>query len=399
VATQDPVLRARFSGKPEHVINFFFFVAEELRAIMADLGFKTVDEMIGRVDCIRPRSVTSTFAPKMRKLDFSELLYRPREALTQPVRCVEEQDHNLRTVLDHKLIELSQAAINEGKKVQIKIAVRNRDRAFGTMLSGRVALKYGDTGLPQDTITIHAEGSVGQSLGAFLAPGITIELLGDANDYAGKGLSGGIVAVRPPPGSPFEADEQVIVGNTVLYGATRGKAFFCGRGGERFCVRNSGVTAVVEGVGDHGCEYMTGGVVVCLGTTGRNFAAGMSGGIAYVFDEDGAFTTRCNKDMVALEILEGTEAETVRAIVLEHYERTKSAKAKALLANWTDTLARFVKVMPNEYKRILDDKRHPETAGIPFSTEPPAPAPRPYVPSGAWNREENIQQRRVVDHG
>jgi glutamate synthase (NADPH/NADH) large chain len=267
------------------------------------------------------------------------------------------------------------------------------------MLSGEIARVHGGTGLPDDTITVRATGSAGQSFGAWAARGLTLDLTGDANDYVGKGLSGGTLVVRPPREAAFRADDQVIVGNTVLYGATSGRAFFNGRAGERFAVRNSGATAVVEGVGDHGCEYMTGGVVVVLGTTGRNFAAGMSGGLAYVFDEDGEFVSRCNKEMVALEALDGDEAETVRHLIEEHAMRTGSSKAHELLDHWAAVGTKIVKVMPSEYKRILAERATmPETAGRSAVVE----APRPYVPSGAYQRNgsapvETVAPRRA--HG
>jgi glutamate synthase (NADPH/NADH) large chain len=282
VATQDPELRKRFTGKPEHVINYMFFVAEEARQLMASLGFRSIDEMVGRSECIVPRKLDPReLGPrafrKASRLDYSELLYKPKEAASSPLRCVEAQDHNLRGVIDHKLIAEAAPSLERGERVTIRTDLRNRDRAFGAMLSGEVARRYGHKGLPDDTIRIYAKGSAGQSFGAFASPGMTLNLEGDANDYVGKGLSGGILAVWPHRSSPFRPDDQVIVGNTVLYGATSGRAFFQGRAGERFAVRNSGVTAVVEGVGDHGCEYMTGGLVVVLGTTGRNFAAGHVG--------------------------------------------------------------------------------------------------------------------------
>jgi glutamate synthase (NADPH/NADH) large chain len=386
VATQDPELRKRFPGKPEHVIHYMYFVAEELRGIMAQLGFRKLEEMVGRVDCLQHKAASASERsnPKTRRLDFSEVLYRPREAASSPLHCVEAQDHNLRGVIDHQLIEKAQDAIADGAKVAIDVKIRNRDRAFGSMLSGELARRRGAEGLVDDTITVRASGSAGQSFGAFAMKGITLELAGDANDYVGKGLSGGVLAIRPPDGSPFEPEEQVIVGNTVLYGATSGRAFFNGRAGERFAVRNSGATAVVEGTGDHGCEYMTGGLVVVLGTTGRNFGAGMSGGVAYVFDEDAQFVGRCNKEMVALETLTEAEAAQLRVLVEEHAQRTRSPKAAELLGSWDAVLSKFVKVMPSEMKRLVSDRARPETAGIPLGNEPPPS--KPYVPSGAWTR-------------
>ncbi len=371
VATQDPVLRQRFAGQPEHVINFMFFVAEELRRIMARLGFRRVDEMVGRVDCIQPRAAWP-HNPKLKRLDFAEVLYKPPRAADTAIRCVEAQDHNLAGVPDHGLIARA-AAVLDGRasRLEIDVPIRNSHRAFGGMLSGEIARRFGDKGLPDDSIVVRASGSAGQSFGAWAAHGLTLELCGDANDYVGKGLSGGILAVRPPPQSPFRAEEQVIVGNVCLYGATGGRAFFNGRAGERFAVRNSGATTVVEGVGDHGCEYMTGGLVVILGTTGRNFAAGMSGGLAYVLDEEGAFVNHCNREMVELEILDAAETERVRVLVEEHVRRTRSAKAARLLAAWDAAAQRLVKVFPTEYKRILSERLTPETAGRPALVETP----------------------------
>jgi len=355
VATQDPELRKRFSGKPEHVINYLFFVAEEVRALMAELGFRTVDEMVGRADCIRPRR--DLRAPRLRKLDFSEVLYLPREARTEATRSVEAQDHNLRDVLDHGLIAEAEAAFAGGGPLRLARKIRNCDRAFGSMLSGVIARRYGDDGLPDDTLHIDTRGSAGQSLGAFLARGVTIALEGDANDYVGKGLSGGVLVVRPPAESPFAPEDQVIVGNTVLYGATSGRAFFNGRGGERFGVRNSGALAVVEGVGDHGCEYMTGGVVVVLGPTGRNFGAGMSGGVAVVLDEDSGFRARCHPDVRdAIEPLVNGDSEAVAALLREHAARTGSPRAARLLERWDEVVPRLVKVVPREYRRALEGR-------------------------------------------
>jgi glutamate synthase (NADPH/NADH) large chain len=376
VATQDPELRKKFAGKPEHVINYLFFVAEEARQLMASLGFRRIDEMVGRVECIVPRTPDKHELPprayrKTRRIDYSELLYKPQQAAHGPVRCVEAQEHNLRGVLDHQIIAEAQPALSDGAPVQIATEMRNRDRAFGAMLSGEIAKRYGAAGLPDDTIVIRARGSAGQSFGAWASRGMTLCLEGDANDYVGKGLSGGILAISVPPTSPFNPDEQVIVGNTVLYGATSGRAFFNGRAGERFAVRNSGATCVVEGVGDHGCEYMTGGTVVVLGTTGRNFAAGMSGGVAYVYDQDGLFVRRCNPEMVELETVDGEDLELVHALVEEHARRTGSAKAKRLLDSWETEMRKLVKVLPSEYRRVLAERANmPETAGV---AEEPAP--------------------------
>jgi len=371
VATQDPVLRARFQGQPEHVVNFMFFVAEELRAIMARLGFRTVDEMVGRVDCVVPRN-SETVHPKARLLDFSRMLFA-QHATTgadlhpfgyHEARCnTTYQDHGLDHVPDRTLIEHARAAIERREPVRIPFGITNAHRTFGAMLAGEVARKHGAQGLPENTIRIDVTGTAGQSFGAFATRGMTLALEGDANDYVGKGLSGGVLVVRPPPNASFVASENVIVGNTVLYGATSGRVFFNGRAGERFGVRNSGASAVVEGVGDHGCEYMTGGIVVVLGRTGRNFAAGMSGGVAYVFDEDGAFATRCNMGMVEIETLSDEDQRDLRELVEEHALRSGSPKARELLASWPIMVQRFKKVIATEYKKVLVTRAEERRSG------------------------------------
>ena len=376
VATQDPILRARFQGTPEHVIRYFFYVAEELRELMASLGFRTLKEMVGRTECIKPR--TAGLNAKARKVDCSEILFRPTPFAQSPGPIVEAQDHKLDNVLDHALIRQAKPALDAGAPVVIPTAIRNSDRATGAMLSGQIARRYGSEGLPRDTIRIQASGSAGQSFGAFASPGMTMELTGDANDYVGKGLSGGIIAVKPPAGSPFKAEEQVIVGNVVLYGATSGSAFFNGRAGERFAIRNSGATTVVEGVGDHGCEYMTGGLVMVLGPVGRNFAAGMSGGLAYVYNEDGGFHSRCNKEMVELLPLNEQDIITVKGLLQEHYQRTGSAKAARFLANWGMASAGFVKVYPSEYRRAIEAAESPATNGLPISELSPPSLGQPH---------------------
>jgi len=387
VATQDPELRKRFTGQPEHVIRYFFYVAEELRKIMAGLGFRNLDEAIGRTDCIAPRRFDNQqgvaflaarhaqgACSNFRRLDFSELLYRPKMASETPQRCTQAQDHDLRAVQDHHLIAQAQVALAGHGAVRIDAKIRNSDRAFGAMISGEIARRHGSTGLPEESIVVAATGSAGQSFGAFGARGLTLTLEGDANDYVGKGLSGATIAVFPPKSAVFRPEEQAIVGNTVLYGATAGKAFFGGRAGERFCVRNSGVTAVVEGVGDHGCEYMTGGTVVILGRTGRNFGAGMSGGLAYVLDIDRRFAAHCNLETVELVPLLPRDEEIVRVLLREHVARTGSPQAKMILADWLAHAPRFIKVFPSEYRRILSDAAAPETAGIPIE-EPVLPLP------------------------
>ncbi|HJW26875.1 MAG TPA: glutamate synthase-related protein [Rhodocyclaceae bacterium] len=367
VATQDPVLRRRFSGQPEHVVNYFFFVAEEVREIMAQLGIRKFDDLIGRSDLLDMRAGIEHW--KAKGLDFTKVFYQPQVPASEPRRHTDGQDHGLHKALDHKLIEQAQKALEKGQKVHIETPVINVNRTVGTMLSGEVAKRYGHAGLPDDTIHVKLTGTAGQSFGAFLAKGVTLDLVGEGNDYVGKGLSGGRIIVRPHPDFRGQTPENIIVGNTVMYGAIAGEAFFAGVGGERFCVRNSGGTAVVEGVGDHGCEYMTGGTVVVLGMTGRNFAAGMSGGIAYVLDEDGSFKNRCNLAQVALEKVMAasrqpanepmhrgtTDEDLLKDLITRHAEYTGSARAKAILANWDAYREKFVKVYPHEYKRALTE--------------------------------------------
>jgi glutamate synthase (NADPH/NADH) large chain/glutamate synthase (ferredoxin) len=351
IATQDPELRRRFRGEPEHVINFFFFVAEEARRIMARLGIARVDDLVGRVDLLEPDEAIADW--KARGVDLSNLLAAPPVPAGAPRRRTEPQPSPLADNLDWRLIELAQPALERGEPVEATLPVRNVHRTVGGLLSWEVTRRYGARGLDDGTIRFRLEGSAGQSFGAWLAPGIELTLVGDANDYVGKGLSGGVLAVQPPEDAAFAAHENVIIGNTVLYGATSGAAYFSGLAGERFAVRNSGASAVVEGVGDHGCEYMTGGRVVVLGPTGRNFAAGMSGGIAYVLDVDGRFEARVNRALVELEELESDDVDIVRALVERHRALTGSAVAERVLDAWDETLPRFVKVMPRDYKRAL----------------------------------------------
>ena len=368
VATQDPVLRRKFQGKPEHVINFFFFVAEEARQIMAELGVRTINELIGRADLLDTKKGIEHW--KARGLDFSRIFHLPDIPADVPRYNTESQDHGLEKALDHRLIELAQPALERGEKVAIDMPIRNINRTAGTMLSGEIARKYGHDGLPDGTIQIRFAGSAGQSIGAFLSKGVSIELIGDTNDYCGKGLSGGRISVQPSPKFRGEPTENIITGNVALYGALAGEAYFRGVAGERFAVRNSGAHAVVEGVGDHGCEYMTGGTVVVLGTTGRNFAAGMSGGIAYVFDEEGDFVKRCNTAMVDLEpVLSESEQQAkvprdvwhlgdadevaLKRLIEAHARITGSQRAQAMLKAWADYRPRFVKVFPKEYRRAL----------------------------------------------
>jgi glutamate synthase (NADPH/NADH) large chain/glutamate synthase (ferredoxin) len=336
IATQDPELRKRFQGQPEHVVNFFFFVAEEVRALMAKLGIARFDDLVGRVDLLDVDEAVSSW--RARGVDLSNILRAPGGA---PLRRTQAQAPALVDALDWTLL-----GVEEGE-----FEIRNVNRTVGAILSHHVTKERGAAGLPPGSVRLTLRGSAGQSFGAWLAPGIELTLVGDANDYVGKGLSGGVLALRPPEEARFRAEENVIAGNTILYGATSGRAFFRGLVGERFAVRNSGACAVVEGVGDHGCEYMTGGVVVVLGPTGLNFAAGMSGGIAYVLDADGRFAERCNHELVALEELEQEDVQIVRALVTEHLERTESPVAARVLAEWPA----FVKVMPHEYRRALED--------------------------------------------
>ncbi len=365
VATQDPVLRKKFQGKPEHVVNYFFFVAQEVRGIMAQLGIRKFDELIGRSDLLDTKKGIEHW--KAQGLDFSRIFYQPEVPADVPRRHVDVQDHALSKALDLKLIEKSKAALEKGEKVQFIETARNVNRSVGAMLSGEVAKRYGSQGLPEDSIRIQLEGTGGQSFGAFLARGITLYLVGEANDYTGKGLSGGRVVVRPSIDFRGNAHENIIVGNTVLYGATEGEAFFRGVAGERFAVRLSGATAVVEGTGDHGCEYMTGGTVVVLGKTGRNFAAGMSGGVAYVYDADGQFAKRCNTSMVGLgKVLPAGEQTDplhhgqsddalLKKLVEDHHRWTGSLRAREILDNWAEQRGKFVKVLPTEYKRAMTE--------------------------------------------
>jgi glutamate synthase domain-containing protein 3 len=364
IATQDPELRRRFKGQPEHVVNFFFYVAEEARRIMARLGIARFEDLTGRVDLLEPDAAIEHW--KTRGIDLSKVLEPSAPGV--PLRRTRAQDSPLADALDWRLIDAAGQALESGLPVTGEFAIRNVNRTVGGLLSHEVAKRHGVRGLAPETIRYALHGSAGQSFGAWLAPGIQLTLFGDANDYAGKGLSGGVIAVRPPLRAGFVAEENVIVGNTVLYGATAGRAFFSGRAGERFAVRNSGASAVVEGVGDHGCEYMTGGRVVVLGTTGRNFAAGMSGGIAYVLDRDGTFAERCNPELVELEGLEDEDVATVRALVEEHLALTGSVVAGRVLDDWELTLPLFVKVMPRDYKRALEDLAAVSSGGDGFLT-------------------------------
>jgi glutamate synthase domain-containing protein 2/glutamate synthase domain-containing protein 1/glutamate synthase domain-containing protein 3 len=362
VATQDPELRKKFQGQPEHVINFLFYVAEDLRLIMAELGFRKLNEMIGRVDCLVQRRDVNHW--KAKGIDLSSALYNPPMPSHVGRRCTQAQDHGLHDALDGKLIQEAAEAIENLTPVSLELPIRNVHRTVGAMLSGEIARRHGSKGLPDDTIRIKFHGCAGQSFGAFLAKGVTLTLEGEANDYVGKGLSGGTLILYPPRKSNFVAEENILIGNVCLYGATSGEVFFNGMAGERFAVRNSGATAVVEGVGDHGCEYMTRGLVVVLGKTGRNFAAGMTGGIAYVLDQAGAFASEsCNRTDVDLEaVTDLKDAETLHRLVTRHAELTDSPQARWILQRWDVTLPRFIKVFPHEYKRVLGIPRVP--AGV-----------------------------------
>jgi glutamate synthase (NADPH/NADH) large chain len=379
IATQDPELIKKFDGKPEHVINYFFFIAEEVREWMAKMGFRKFEEMIGRVDMLDTRAGVEHW--KARGLDFSKLFYRPPIEPGVAIRCSESQDHGLAKALDHELMRKAAPALTSRKPVHIESRIFNRNRTVGAMLSGEVARRYGHAGLAEDTIHVNFKGTAGQTFGGWLSHGVTFELEGDANDYVGKGLSGGRLIIYPPKNCPIVPEENIIVGNTVMYGAISGEAYFRGVAGERFAVRNSGALAVVEGVGDHGCEYMTGGTVVVLGKAGRNFAAGMSGGIAYVLDEEGDFTQRCNMAMVELEPIPeeenaaaavgagelethgkvqidhvgGHDDATLKGLIQRHLLYTGSERARRVLENWAAYLPKFVKVMPLEYRRALSE--------------------------------------------
>ncbi len=354
IATQDPELRRRFQGKPEHVVRFMFYVAEEARQLMASIGVRSLRELVGRTDKLRVRDVSKHW--KASQLDFSDVLKPADRGEGVEVLKTQEQDHGVDRSLDVELIAKAKDALEHGKAVEFEQRVRNVHRTVGAQLAGEVAKRFGADGLPAGTIKVHFRGTAGQSFGAFMMPGMEFDVVGDMNDYVGKGMAGGVLSVRPPEGSPYAPEENVLIGNVVLYGATGGTAFFNGVAGERFCVRNSGATTVVEGVGDHGCEYMTGGYVVIIGKTRRNFAAGMSGGLAFVLDEDKTFEANCNADMVDLVNPEPTDLVKIKALLEEHVERTGSPKGKRLLADWEQTKELFVKVFPQEYRRVLRER-------------------------------------------
>ena len=361
IATQDPELRKRFEGTPDDVVNYFFFVAEEAREIMRRLGVARYDDLVGRADLLEADEAIGHW--KARGVDLTHILTMPDVPADTPLRRVRPQDSPLAHALDWTLIRAAKDAIDKRRPVTGEFAVRNVHRTVGGLLSSAITEVHGADGLPPESIKYTLRGSGGQSFGAWLAPGVELTLIGDANDYTGKGLSGGVLAVRPPDEAGFLAEENVIVGNTVLYGATAGRAFFRGLAGERYAVRNSGADTVVEGVGDHGCEYMTGGKVVVLGPTGRNFGAGMSGGVAYVLDADGRFAERCNLELIGLDPLDADDARELHELVEEHHLRTLSPVAARLLADWDGSVRRFVKVMPHDYKRALQELAEAEAAG------------------------------------
>jgi glutamate synthase (ferredoxin) len=358
VATQDPALRKKFAGKPEHVIRFMFFVAEELRQIMASLGFRTINEMVGRSDRLAPRA--DLRGGKVGTLELGRILYRPEVPAHFGTYCQRKQDHGLEKSFDVKeLLNLARPAIERGEAVRHEVSIRNTYRTVGTMTGSAVTRRWGSDGLGEDTIQFTCRGSAGQSFAAFTPRGMTFEVEGDANDYFGKGLSGAKLIIYPPRNATYVHEENILIGNVAFYGATDGRAYVRGLAGERFCVRNSGVHAVVEGVGDHGCEYMTGGRVAVLGPTGRNFAAGMSGGVAYVLDTAGDFATcRCNLEMVELqEVVEAEDTAELRAMIEAHVASTGSAVGRRILDNWSFYVTQFIKVMPLEYKRVLEQQQ------------------------------------------
>jgi glutamate synthase (ferredoxin) len=365
VATQDPKLRAKFTGKPEHAVNFMHMIAEEVRELMAQLGFRTFNEMIGHTECLEMWQAVEHY--KAKGLDFSPIFYRPAVADSVGRYCSIPQDHGLEKALDNtRLLHLCRQALECGEQVEATLPIRNGNRVVGTIVGSEVTRRYGANGLPEDTIKLNFQGSAGQSFGAFIPKGMTLTLEGDANDYCGKGLSGGRIIVYPPRASTFRAMDNVIIGNVAFYGATSGEAYIRGMAGERFCVRNSGVHAVVLSVGDHGCEYMTGGRVVVLGPTGKNFAAGMSGGVAYVYDEDGTFPKNCNMEMVKLYPLEEPEdVAEVQALLQKFYEYTGSERPWRMLSRWEEFRPKFVKVYPNDYRRVIEAQMRFKAQGLP----------------------------------
>ena len=356
VATQDEVLRKHFTGKHEYLVNFFHFIAQDVREHLAQLGYRHLDDIIGHTELLERKTIEGN--PKFKKVDLSKILFVPAQNANVALRHVKNQDHKIEKVLDRELIKKSLPALDLCMPVEMKYNIKNTNRTVGAMLSGEIAKRYGQTGLPVDTIKVYFNGSAGQSFGAFLSKGIFFELTGEANDYVGKGLSGGKIIVKTPKESIFKPEKNIIAGNTILYGATSGEMYINGVVGERFCVRNSGATAVVEGAGDHCCEYMTGGRTVVLGKTGRNFAAGMSGGVAYVLDESGDFDFFCNMEMVELSLIEDShDSKELKGLIENHYKYTNSERAKQILDNWKLYVDKFIKVVPIEYKKVLQEEK------------------------------------------
>ncbi|MEJ7913485.1 MAG: glutamate synthase-related protein, partial [Chitinophagaceae bacterium] len=363
VATQDGELRKRFTGDADHVVNFFKFITEELREIMADLGYRTINEMVGQVENLEARTDVGHW--KYSKLDLSAVLYKEPNSRYTGLYKQQEQDHALENVLDWRLLEAARPALEGINNVTASFDILNTDRTVGTILSNEISNKFGSCGLTKNSIHFKLTGTAGQSFGAFNTSGVTLELEGDANDYFGKGLSGATLVVYPSPRAQFVPEENIIIGNVAFYGATSGRAYIRGKCGERFGVRNSGVHAVTEGVGDHGCEYMTGGRVVVLGDTGRNFAAGMSGGIAFVYDVRGVFTTMCNCEMVDLDQLESGDVAELRNMIEDHWKHTASTVARFILDDFDNQLSHFIKVFPKDYKRVLLEEQHKlATSGV-----------------------------------
>ena len=360
IATQDPELRKRFDGNADHVVNFFHFIVTEFREIMAELGYRTVDEMVGQVDDLQVRENIQHW--KYEHLDLSAILYKEPASIHTPLCNKEKQDHLLNESLDWQLMEVAKNSIETKEKVVAEFDIKNTDRAVGTILSNEITKKHGAKGLPEACIHFKFKGTAGQSFAAFNTNGLLMELEGDANDYFGKGLSGASLIVYPSPKATFIPEENIIIGNVAFYGATSGKAFIRGKAGERFCVRNSGAHAVVEGVGDHACEYMTGGRVVILGDTGRNFAAGMSGGLAFIYDLKGNFASLCNQEMVDLETPDLEDFHILRSMITEHFDATGSAVARFILNDWDNQLQHFIKVFPRDYKKVLQAQNQTVTA-------------------------------------
>ena len=354
VATQNPVLRKKFTGNPDYVVNFFRFLAEDLREIMAELGFRTINEMVGQADVLKVKETMSSNTDQ--HLDLSALLVKAEPDNQDGAYCQVDQDHELFLTKDWEILNQVQNSVDKGIKSKASFDILNTDRAVGAILSNEISKKYKGEGLPKDTIQLKFNGSAGQSFGTFGAHGIKIELEGEANDYFGKGLSGAKMIIYPRQEAKFEAEENRIIGNVAFYGGTSGEAYIRGLAGERFCVRNSGVKTVVEGVGDHGCEYMTGGMVVILGGTGRNFAAGMSGGVAYVNDVDGRSSSRCNTELVDLDPLSNDDEVELKKLIANHLEFTGSKTAREIMANWAEKKHAFIKVMPRDYKMALQKK-------------------------------------------